>query len=208
MQNIPPELHAFRWRYAARASPTDGPEEGGVAKGPSGMTSGDCISACPVRQLPPLGEALGSPPGLLLVLVIRIPRSDLMGDACDRLGKMVGTMTGEHPTTPGRPVSPPYKPPVKRDGLCVGAGKVALIAPALGIAADPEYLCCNRGKGETRRDMDRRHSSCGQLALRLKPQIGPPGALARETRRSAKKHPLRRGRDSCGDKVQKDHHER
>lgn len=31
-----------------------------MAKGPGRMTSGDCISAFRVRQLPPLSEALGS----------------------------------------------------------------------------------------------------------------------------------------------------
>ena len=43
VQNILLELHDFQWRYEARASPTGGPEEGDVAKGPGRMTSEEGI---------------------------------------------------------------------------------------------------------------------------------------------------------------------
>ena len=45
VQNILLELRIYQRGYAASASPTGGPEEGGVSKGPGRMTSGDCISA-------------------------------------------------------------------------------------------------------------------------------------------------------------------
>lgn len=62
VQNFLLELHALQWGYAASAVTTGGPEEGTVSKGPGRKTPGDGISACRLRQLPPLGEAPGRSP--------------------------------------------------------------------------------------------------------------------------------------------------
>ncbi len=62
VQNILFEPRHWVRGYAASASPTGLPEEGGVSKGPDRMTSGGGISAGNLRQTPPLVEALPSPP--------------------------------------------------------------------------------------------------------------------------------------------------
>ena len=89
------------------------------------------------------------PSDLLPTSEVRLPGPDSMCDACDRLGKMAGAMTGESPTSSGRPVNPLYKPPVKRDGPSDGAGKVALTGPLQGWQQIQNSPALGRMKGET-----------------------------------------------------------
>lgn len=61
VQNPLLELRTQRRRYAARTVATGRSGEGIVTKGPGRETPGDGISACVVRQLPPLDEASRMP---------------------------------------------------------------------------------------------------------------------------------------------------
>ncbi len=87
VQNILLELRAYQRRYAASASPTEVPEEGGVSKGPGRMAPGGCTSAFSLRQTPPLREALGDSSESLSTPDMRLSGLESGGDACGPLGK-------------------------------------------------------------------------------------------------------------------------
>ena len=60
VQNALPELRTLRRRYAARAVPPGGPEKESSRWGQAERLRETAFSACVVRQLPPLDEALGT----------------------------------------------------------------------------------------------------------------------------------------------------
>jgi hypothetical protein len=140
VQNVPLELRHRVRRYAARASPTAGPEEGGVSKGPGGMTSGvRTVGLAVLRHLPPLSEALAESTRTRShdrICGYR-PWSPQVVRAC-AWRKRCRAMTGESPAPSPRGATPAYKPPVKGQGLRGVAQKAAGAACASGTAAAPE----------------------------------------------------------------------